>query len=377
MQRELEKREEELVAREKSVDQQFAALAKEQKIFEARSKNLGFNVKRRQEELEQRKGRIKQEAEQEVEEIKRNQIEELEREKEAARLLVVREREAADREAALALQEVEKEKMRVEREKRRVDQEKQEAVQVALGLKAPAPAHWRNQTMEVTLNVRVPWRQGSKALLSLLQASAKHARCDGRDGLFEVGQVKKVHAWRVENPILWRQYISKADELKSRHKVTGCKCNTIPGVPQHDFPGMPNALRWQSTFDSSVNEVLLWHGTKAAFVDTIAAHGFDERVCNLNGMFGAGLYFAQESCKSGQYAEKGPDNSHWFFLCRVILGRWYEPLSTMQHARKAPDGFDSVVFTPGTTTQIVGHHREFIVYDRYQAYPEYILRAFT
>lgn len=39
-----------------------------------------------------------------------------------------------------------------------------------------------------------------------------------------------------------------------------------------------------------------------SLVDKIANHGFDERVSNLAGMFGCGIYFAENSSKSVIYA---------------------------------------------------------------------------
>lgn len=310
---------------------------------------------------------------------RKKNIEALEREKEAATVLAMQRQEALDRELALALVNMEEQRLRVEEEQRKAEQNKKEAVEVALGLKAPAPAHWRNQAMEPTLDVMVPCKQWASVFLELLRASALHATCHGRDGIFEVAKIKKVHAWRIENPILWRQYMSKSEELRSRHQVMGTRCEPVyPEVPEHVVPGMPPYFKWRSSgsFDKSTNEVLLWHGTHGDIINTIVKQGFDERVCSLSGMFGAGLYFAQDSCKSGQYAQADRNRSHWFLLCRVRLGRPYYATETMQNERKAPDGFDSVVFNPGVGHIPCGHHREHIIYDRYQAYPEYVVRAF-
>jgi hypothetical protein len=48
--------------------------------------------------------------------------------------------------------------------------------------------------------------------------------------------------------------------------------------------------------DGDANERLLWHGTTVPHV--IIKDGFDPRVCNLSGMFGGGVYFADKSTKS-------------------------------------------------------------------------------
>merc|ERR1712224_649327 len=190
------------------------------------------------------------------------------------------------------------------------------------------------------------------------------------------GKIRKVRVWRIENPILWRQYVSKGEELRSRHQVMGTTCDAVnPEVPEHVLYEMPEFLKWRTNgrYDGTTNEVMLWHGTKADIIDTIVQEGFDERVCSLGGMFGAGVYFAQDSCKSGQYAEIDSNNSNWFLLCRVRLGRPCYAGCAMPYMRKPPDGCDSVVFNPGAAP--IGHHREFIIYDRYQAYPEYVVQA--
>lgn len=134
-------------------------------------------------------------------------------------------------------------------------------------------------------------------------------------------------------------------------------------------------LEWEDLYDHSLNEALLWHGTAAHNVDAIATSGMDERVCHLQGMLGAGLYFAQDSCKAGQYAPPDGNGSHWFFLCRVLLGNPSKTRTYQPNVRRPPDMFDSIVFEPGCSS--VGHHRELVVYDRHQVYPEFLIEACT
>ena len=47
------------------------------------------------------------------------------------------------------------------------------------------------------------------------------------------------------------------------------------------------------------NERMLFHGSP--FIHYIIHHGFDERHAYIGGMFGAGIYFAENSSKSNQY----------------------------------------------------------------------------
>jgi hypothetical protein len=53
------------------------------------------------------------------------------------------------------------------------------------------------------------------------------------------------------------------------------------------------------------NERCRYHGTSHEIANIIATNGFDERLASLDGLYGAGAYFAQESCKALQYAANG------------------------------------------------------------------------
>jgi hypothetical protein len=77
------------------------------------------------------------------------------------------------------------------------------------------------------------------------------------------------------------------------------------------------------------NERWLWHGTDKT--DLVIAEGFDPRVCNLKGMFGAGAYFAEQSTKSVRYAgAKRPGDAGQMLLCRVALGNQMVVATPMQ-----------------------------------------------
>lgn len=237
------------------------------------------------------------------------------------------------------------------------------------------PAYWSGKSSKV----RIPCAELEPAIMRLLQGHAVHPQgCSGRDGNFDISRVRKLKIWRVENKVLWRQYLNKAEELYEVHKHLGIEHRPLkPPVPSMtNDPALPPAIPWGSNLDGGLNEALLWHGTAEQNIEIIAKAGMDERVCNLGGMFGAGLYFAQDSCKSGQYAMRGARGTNWFLLCRVLLGNIHRTTAAMVNARRAPDKYDSVVFDPPPGGH-VGFHRELVVYDRYQVYPEYIIEAYA
>ena len=95
-----------------------------------------------------------------------------------------------------------------------------------------------------------------------------------------------------------------------------------------------------------------------------------------------GTYFAENSCKSEQYTKPNADGVHCILYCRVLLGKIHYTKTTMVgHTRPPQIGtsteiFDSVVAPTGPMenhAQKVQIHREFIVYDRAQVYPEFAI----
>ena len=129
-------------------------------------------------------------------------------------------------------------------------------------------------------------------------------------------------------------------------------------------------------------ERLLWHGTPVPSV--ITKEGFDPRVCNLQGMFGAGVYFADKSTKSVRYAGQ----SGVLLLSRVSLGNQMIRRFPQHQLRRPPSPYP--LFPSHISTWLKGGKfhsilaasaddsawsillmREYIVYETNQAYPEY------
>ena len=110
---------------------------------------------------------------------------------------------------------------------------------------------------------------------------------------------------RVQSPHVWEQYAMRRAVIASENE----------GNPE---------------------ERLLWHGTCVPHV--ITKEGFDPRVANLEGMFGAGVYFADKSTKSLRYAGAcKPGDTGTLFLCRVSLGRPMLKRLPKANLRRPPD----------------------------------------
>jgi predicted RNase H-like nuclease (RuvC/YqgF family) len=90
-------------------------------------------------------------------------------------------------------------------------------------------------------------------------------------------QTRVVSVERVENESLWKMYQLRRDILKKTYAA------------QH-IQSLSSATKWQPAIPSKaelstdINEFYLFHGTGSRSAQIICAHGFDERVANLNGL---------------------------------------------------------------------------------------------
>ncbi|XP_046888097.1 poly [ADP-ribose] polymerase tankyrase-2-like isoform X2 [Hypomesus transpacificus] len=129
------------------------------------------------------------------------------------------------------------------------------------------------------------------------------------------------------------------------------------------------------------NERMLFHGSP--FVNAIIHKGFDERHAYIGGMFGAGIYFAENSSKSNQYVygigggtgcplhkDRSCHICHRHLLfCRVTLGKSFLQFSAMKMAH-SPPGHHSVTGRPSVNGLALA---EYVIYRGEQAYPEYLI----
>jgi len=87
---------------------------------------------------------------------------------------------------------------------------------------------------------------------------------------------KVVKVDRIENLSLWRRYFNERELMKGQQHA--------PITP------LKTERSWwydQFHLDATVNEALLFHGTKASLVPLITLGGFEDRIAELGGYFGA------------------------------------------------------------------------------------------
>lgn len=126
----------------------------------------------------------------------------------------------------------------------------------------------------------------------------------------------------------------------------------------------------------------LFHGSGPQNILGICKHGLLMRppgVYVTGSMFGNGLYFADQSSKSEQYAfgryggGSGRGDTFFMFVADVALGKIKKYRDPQMHLNKAPSGFDSVQGEAGSSLV----HNEFIVYDIQQHLLQYLIEFST
>ena len=218
------------------------------------------------------------------------------------------------------------------------------------------------------------------AVLAFLERRLSNARCRAIADPFRVVSVE-----RVENPVLWRQY----QHTRAHMQEMRAMLLQDPRYPALGLPIPPHPFG--AELDGDTNEYLLLHGTTFANAAKIVEQGFDARLSRLGGLYGAGVYFTDETCKALQRHYAKPDLSRGgqqcLLVCRVTLGHVYKatrglredalrraPLVSGPGLRRKGLPHDSVFADPqAILPPAVQCHREFVVYEGGQVYPEYVV----
>eukprot|EP01043_Picozoa_sp_COSAG02_P032794 COSAG02_NODE_2207_length_9517_cov_3.723508_1_plen_916_part_10 len=238
----------------------------------------------------------------------------------------------------------------------------------------PIPKHWTikagspPQKVDNSAYMR-------KKFTALMRESILQGHENGCAMGHDMSNVQVVRVERVENTLLWQAYHQQKAILRERLKHQGLTCDDIAAV----CPLLDKANG--RVLDAGLNEFRLWHGTKPDVATILATSGFDERVARDTGLYGAGSYFADAACKSNQYAtETNAQGEHCMLQCRVLMGNHFNTTKNHQNQRRPPlnpttpgQPHDSIFAQTGRANNGAQAHNEFIVFQKNQVYPEYIL----
>ena len=182
---------------------------------------------------------------------------------------------------------------------------------------------------------------------------------------------------RVVNPYLWKGYAEKVEQL-SECSPKPISCSVAMELLRKECFAFGSAApyvgaTYWTQLDETANEMLLFHGTHPSKAESIASTGFDSSRA-WHGLYGKGFYFACKACKSYQYSGRG--GWHCIVVTRVALGRAnYTKTPLWGDATQALGcDADSIVALPGSQGGPPGqNHHEFVVFDKFQAFPEFIV----
>eukprot|EP00438_Fugacium_kawagutii_P003637 Skav224207 [mRNA] locus=scaffold939:864265:864903:- [translate_table: standard] len=207
----------------------------------------------------------------------------------------------------------------------------------------------------------------------------------------KTADIKSVH--RIENFCLWHRYKARLAAMRQDHARYGISVGSAT-LDLDGPPGRNIMTESQKIFDCGedlaldLDEKILLHGTSWGNANAIVMEGFDHRTCHT-ALYGAGVYFACAACKSHQYTCENHKaccdckQERTLIIARVALGDAYVATETRKQDRRpparpaAPGTYDSTLVKPG---RIKGHHnpnqihQEFVIFDREQAYPCYVVQ---
>ena len=212
-------------------------------------------------------------------------------------------------------------------------------------------------------------------------------------GLERLGytRIKVTKVERVENYDLFEKYhLKKKDfyqKLSVVKKYRSIEDISTKGQKQANGPilttkHIDQSLMVDMDLAKYANEHYFFHGTKNDFINNIIHKGLDDKLGK--GMFGQGIYGAEDFTKADQYADD--DQAHRqlknrkMLLMRLLLGNMFLT-SKKQDFRRPPCSkcFEEncLIHTHEQFDSVVGHEswlfREFVVYRSQQCYPEYVI----
>jgi hypothetical protein len=235
---------------------------------------------------------------------------------------------------------------------------------------------------EDVTNARAP---GGKRWHDVMQAAL-----DGSNSRSGAGLLSGLWSWsadgrplrlRVHSVLRVRHAAARRAYDASRDVLAASNTLLPAGRVDHVSHPMAHCLPRELLRDlrRDVNETYLWHGTEPGNVTSICQSGFNERLGNMDGLLGAGNYFADDSAKSDLYTTKDKDGLRYVLFSRVCLGHpcVLRPGEQQQERRELPcvrhgrlgRRFDSLIGTPRGADEA----KEYVVYDGKRAFPEFIV----
>ncbi|RVE56329.1 hypothetical protein OJAV_G00220130 [Oryzias javanicus] len=191
------------------------------------------------------------------------------------------------------------------------------------------PNHWDKKQIPESGSSRIPLQRSSdefKKMEALFSATMTG---------FDITKIE-----RIQNKYLWEIFQLQKNKMKTHNG------------------------------GSDVTEKLLFHGTDNRHIDAICRDNFDWRICGTHGTaYGKGSYFARDAKYSHSYT--GNDQLRTMFVSHVLIGSYTRGSS--EYCRPpSKDGGDVNFYD--SCVDNVQNPSIFVVFDKPQIYPEYLIQ---
>jgi len=225
------------------------------------------------------------------------------------------------------------------------------------------PVYWNNKTDDVWEIFPVDTTSMLfQVFRYIIQPSNVKALNVGRD-VKERGRYTQLalHAiWRIENPILWRQYAVERRNMKEMFHRRRMRVPVF--LLRKKFQQAIAELPGTEALFKDCNETYLLHGTGPGVILSICTSGVNERFTTA-ALFGKGSYFGEDSAKVDQYVEGDsvykpdtkihkrlfpagqqikfptyPYKAYYLFLCRYLGG-----FAVRVQSNRDPSGINRMV----------------------------------
>ena len=195
-----------------------------------------------------------------------------------------------------------------------------------------------------------------------------NVHCDCTDTMLEKMMNNDcIQIKEIINPKLLTLYAKYKTEIMNIPKASITQLDKVTPLLNHDTPG-------------NINEMCLFHGTSEDVAETIAYSGFNDNYSRIAGLYGKGIYFASNACKSYQYTALKGNDKPCFIISKVVMGN---PLimkqfqlfrdKTSKNLPVVNHSIFSKSFPDDAQMPANKSHNEYIVHSPDQIYPLYIV----
>ncbi|NXR51325.1 PAR12 polymerase, partial [Hippolais icterina] len=151
---------------------------------------------------------------------------------------------------------------------------------------------------------------------------------------------------------------------------------SILNIQRIQNPSLWKVFQWQKekmkreNGGKEVQEKQLFHGTDDTSMKTICTQNFDWRICGSNGTnYGKGSYFARDARYAHAYCH-AMAQGHLMFVARVLVGDYVK--GNAAYVRPPEKSADKLRFYDSCVDDEL-NPSVFVVFDKHQIYPEYII----